>query len=344
MNIKCLIKLACSAVAAFVILNIVCFFYYNVPVHSESKTNSTDYIWEVDKFYSKGTEGFAFGKTDSNGFNNLSTEYSVSPEILVMGSSHTEGFNVSQEENYVSLLNSFAVSNGNDFRAYNIGVSGHTAAICFNNLENAVDEFKPSKYVVIEVNSVDLSMDDIENISAGTVKKIHSSANPILIFLQKIPFVRCVYYQLDKMDFDVKKDDNKNENVSSENETDSDSAYEYAVNELLYNMKAIAQENGIRLIIMLNTSLNIDEGGNVVPYKFSSEEKAFVSACHRNGIDFIDMRDEFSKKYCETNKLPHGFSNTAIGVGHLNKYGHETIANVLYEHISALEKNNLIGA
>ena len=218
-------------IISFLILNAVCFFYYNVPVHSESESGSTDYVWEKSKFYSKGTEGFAFGKTDANGFNNLTTENSLNPEILVMGSSHTEAFNVAQNESYVYLLNEMGRN------AYNIGISGHRITTCFNNFEKALDEFKPQKYVVIEVSATELTMDEINQINDGTVNKIHSSANPILILLQKIPFVRCVYYQLDKMDFGVKNTNNaanKTETVKTATKntikSDSDDAFNEALN------------------------------------------------------------------------------------------------------------------
>ncbi len=346
MKIKNLIKIICSAVISFAILNAVCFFYYNIPVHSESKTNSTDYVWESNKFRSSGTEGFAWVKTDANGFNNLDAEYGKSPEILIMGSSHTEAFNVSQKENYVCIINSLFAQNG--LKAYNIGISGHTLTTCINNFENAVKEFTPSKYVIMEVSSTELSMNDIENISDGTVKKIHSTANSILIFLQKIPFIRCVYHQIDKMGFEVKKTscnapDEKS--VLKEMEaTDSNDDYESALNELLMNLNSVAQKNGVKLIIFLNPNLNIGDDGKVIPRNISSKEEIFAIACQNNNIEYIDMYGAYTETYNKTYRLPHGFSNTAVGKGHLNKYGHETVANVLYEHISELEKHSMIEA
>ena len=149
MKIKRLVQVFCSLILSFLILNVVCFFYYNVPVHSESESGSTDYVWEKSKFYSKGTEGFAFGTTDEKGFNNLSAENSVSPELLIMGSSHTEAFNVAQNENYAYLLKELMNENGMEWNTYNIGVSGHTITTCLNNFENAISEFEPTKYVVI---------------------------------------------------------------------------------------------------------------------------------------------------------------------------------------------------
>jgi hypothetical protein len=42
--------------------------------------------------------------------------------------------------------------------------------------------------------------------------------------------------------------------------------------------------------------------------------------------------------YNSTYHLPRGFSNTAPGEGHTNKYGHACIAQELYKHIAKEEK------
>ena len=349
LKIMKLIKIVCSLILSFAILNIVCFFYYNVPVHSESKTHSTDYVWETDKFYSTGIEGYAWGKTDENGFNNLNAEYGVNPEILVMGSSHTEGMNVSQKENYVYLLNAFFEQNADEFKAYNIGISGHTLTTCLNNLKNAIEEFKPTKYVVIEVANAELSLDDINKISEGTVKKIHSTANPVLVFLQKIPFVRCVYHQIDKLGFLEKKPNKtvtdtivKTTIQDESNTSESNDEYDVALNSMLNDLSVFAEKNGVRLIIFLNPNLDIDKNGNVVPRQPSSEEKSFVNSCKSNNIEYIDMYDAYTEAYNKTDRLMHGFSNTTLGKGHLNKYGHQIVANILYEHIIGMENHNSI--
>lgn len=346
MIIKNLLKLTASALISFMILNSVCFLYYNVPVHSESATNSTDYVWEKSKFYSRGTEGFAWGKTDANGFNNISTEFSQSPEILIMGTSHTEAFNVAQDENYSYLLNSLTNKSGVEMNTYNIGISGHRITTCLKNFKNAIEEFKPSKYVVVEVNTLELSMDEINQISEGTLKKIHSSANPILIFLQKIPFVRCVYSQIDKMGIEIKMPSFKKENNQSGEENsvvvETDEEYESALGSLVKKIGDIAEENGIKLIFLYNYGLNINENGEVISIPMSQKSKIFIDACADNGIEILDMHNAFAENYNKTHRLPHGFSNTAVGEGHLNKYGHEVIANELYEFITNFENQDSV--
>lgn len=350
MSIKKTLKMLISALISFLILNGVCFFFYNVPVHSESKTGSTDYIWEKSKFYSRGTEGFSWGKTDANGFNNLSADKGIEPEVLVMGTSHTEAFNVYQEESYVYRFDELMKQTDADMDAYNIGISGHRITTCMNNFEEAVKEFRPSEYVVMEVTTTELTLDEINQILDGSVKKNHSSANPIIVFLQKIPFLRRVYSQIDNLGVDLKNSGNvtdKNTQTAQEpvnNKSDNNESYEDALNRLLKKISGTAKENGVKLIIFHHSSLNIDENGNVIPREITEKSRVFESLCTENGIVYFDMYDSFSEYYNQNYRLPHGFSNTAVGEGHLNKYGHEVIANKLYELIMDLENHDSVEA
>lgn len=346
LKVKKTLKIFVSVFVSFVILNAVCFFYYNVPVHFESKTNSTDYVWEKGKFYSRGTEGFSWGRTDANGFNNISADNAVNPEILIMGTSHTEAFNVAQNENYSYLLGKCAGLNGNDMKVYNIGISGHRIATVLNNFENALKEFKPEKYVVIEVTTTELTLEEINRISEGNVKKNHSTANPLLVYLQKIPFVRCVYSQLDKMEIEIKlptfKKEQSQPNGESFYDDDVYEEYETALNSLMKQIGDVAKEYGVQLIILHNSDLEINKNGTVVQVQKSEKSKMFEEVCRNNGIVFVDMYEAFAKNYIETYHLPHGFSNTAVGEGHLNKYGHGVIAKELYELILNLEGQNKV--
>ena len=60
-------KVLSAGLVAGIILTAFCFLYYNVPVHVKCEDKTTDYVWEKNKFYSRGTEGFAMGKTNNEG-------------------------------------------------------------------------------------------------------------------------------------------------------------------------------------------------------------------------------------------------------------------------------------
>jgi hypothetical protein len=63
-------------------------------------------------------------------------------------------------------------------------------------------------------------------------------------------------------------------------------------------------------------------------------------ACNNNNIYFIDMTNIFMEAYKTNYILPHGFINTAVGVGHLNINGHRMIANELFKHINTMTGEN----
>ena len=87
-----------------------------------------------------------------------------------------------------------------------------------------------------------------------------------------------------------------------------------------------------QLIVLYQPATKIDENG--VIQEESSQVKAFSSACEENDIIFIDMTADFQKLYEERHILAHGFINTAVGEGHLNKYGHQVIAERLAQVIT----------
>lgn len=316
-------KAIISGIASFVIISVFCHFYYNLPVHYETKSGASDYSWEKGVTTSRGTEGFAMTVVDENGYVNTYPQKSDSVDILVMGSSHTEGFNVGEKENFVYVLNKLLDESNSGMYAYNIGVSGHTLDRCLKNLENAIDEFGPSKYIVIETAAVDRSLEFIKKLNNGTMESLESESSGIKLMFQKIPFLRLAYAQY--------------ANSKGEQEVTKkayfDDEYIYELNVMLKNAGDIVQKHGCKLVIVYNTELGFDYNGDIIPQSGQSKIETFGQICKNNGIEFINMHPAFSKMYSETKHLPRGFSNTNPGEGHTNKYGHEAIAIELFNHI-----------
>lgn len=317
-------KLLAVAVA-FLILNIICFFYYNMPVRQQSETGSTDYKWEENKVYSLATEGFAFGVTDSNGFNNLETFAPGEIDVLVMGSSHAEAFNVAQDKSFTSLLNKKSDADGSNMNVYNIGVSAHTFPRCLNNLPAAVDEFKPTKYLIIETSSLADNSAAMNAILSDEIKPIATYNNGILEKLQKFPFLRRLYAQIKS----VAAAKSPGSNTIEETQPD----YQ-PLDKVLKNCVAKCDENNIKIIILYNCTLTVDHNGNIEDLKNTDEIEIFKGICEKNGAIFVNMYEPFKENYYKTFNLPHGFSNTEVGTGHLNEEGHRVIADEIYKLIS----------
>jgi len=65
----------------------------------------------------------------------------------------------------------------------------------------------------------------------------------------------------------------------------------------------------------------------------NEREKLFEELCGEYGIGFINMFSYFEQRYNATYELPHGFTNSHVGVGHINAAGHTCIANAIFDYV-----------
>ncbi len=85
-------------------------------------------------------------RVDSNRYNNEKTSQANDIDILLMGSSHAEVFNVNQKLTIASLLNKYLTP----YKSYSIVVLGHYLYHCVNNHKNASERYRPKKFVLIK--------------------------------------------------------------------------------------------------------------------------------------------------------------------------------------------------
>ena len=331
-NMKKYILLAAKAAIAFgisiVLLSGFSLFFSYDGVHIDNKTGATDYTWEPGQLKTTMREGHAMLRMDKNGFND---SYAASDDIdiLLMGSSHMEAVNVASNKNTGYLLNELVPY----MYTYNIGISGHTIYNCVNNMTNAIKAYNPCRYVVIETSTAELDMKSMETVVNNEYKKIPSYDTGIMYWLQKnIPAVKSLYKQADEwMAYDKKSSSNGDKNDKENNISETD--YKGILDDFLKRAATPVKENGCELIIFYHPTEEIDENGRFIFYTNEKTLSMFSKACEKNGIRFIDMTDDFTKMYENRHVLPHGFINTAVGVGHLNEYGHEAIAERLSKEI-----------
>lgn len=310
-----------SAVIAFIILTGFCMFYYNVPVHYDTIDGATDYSWEKNKFYSRGTEGFAWGKTNNEGYlNPIDYTESTKIDILIMGTSHMEGYNVLQNQTTAGIL----ASRLPDKTVYNIGTSGHNFLICADNLVNAVNKYEPKEYVIIEITSLEYSDTQLQDAIDEKVTDLTSSIGGVLELLQKNPFLRLAYSQL-KM-FTNNAMDDVAPSTSSAIIGSEENYYS-----LFAKLSKTVRDKGAQLIIVYHPNLMLNKDGSASTTSNKEFSEFFAACCEKNKIIFKDMSSRFLECYESEKVLPHGFSNTSIGAGHLNKNGHAMIAESLYE-------------
>ena len=90
-------KIILAGVVTIAILSAFSVVYYHTGLRIPSDSGNTDYHWEPNTLISNMKESYSWIITDVNGYNNVSVPDSV--DILLMGSSHMEAFEVSQNDN-----------------------------------------------------------------------------------------------------------------------------------------------------------------------------------------------------------------------------------------------------
>ena len=325
-----ILKAIAGGVIALLALNAFAMLYYNVPVHYTNPDGATEYKWETSTFYSKGTEGFAWGVTNNDGFNDL-RDYTPGEriDILLMGSSHMEGFNVAQDENAGAVLNT--LFDGEKY-TYNIGTAGHTMLYCIKHLAAALDTYEPGEYVVIETNTVDLATADIDAVLSGTLTDIPSQSGALITLMQKLPYLRLLYTVQFK---GAGAADTEAATTADQTQTGD---YAAVLSPLLGMVADICSERGVQPVIVFDTAVLVDEHGKAYTVTDPEQLAAFESVCAEKGIVFVDLTDAYLGEYAESCRLPYGFANTTPGTGHMNKVGHRLFAQEVCGTIKALEE------
>lgn len=326
---KYILKTLVAGVAAFLCMSIFCYFYYNLPAHEPTPTGATDSTWTTAHFSCRGTEGFAYTKTDENGYVNTFPHKKDSVDILLMGSSHTEAFNVNADQNYAYLLNQKLYDSNHNMYAYSIGMSSHNLGRCLNNLEHALTTYQPSKYVVIETHSAQISVPLMQQMINDSYIPNAKYNSGIAYHLQKFDFLRLIYAQLSNL--------RNNNQVDSPADPANFDQYASYLDQTLQKAAGIAKSNNCTLVILYSSTPSVDYTGQLISPAYSKDLALLENTCQKYDIVFINTQSSYTKMYNETHCLPHGFTNTAIGKGHLNKYGHACIAAVLFNFVTTEE-------
>ena len=321
-----LLKIIIAGFVSICLLSVfICFFSFS-GIHITNSTGATDYTWEPNQRKAQITEGFSWLYMDENGFNNM-IQLDSKIDNLVMGSSHMEAVNIAGDENVAYLLNQYIP----DEYTYNIGMSGHTIYTCVQNMEAAVLEYAPSDYIILETDTVELSADKMTEVLSNSYPEIPSYDSGILYLLQKkVPLIKNIYRALgDWRNSDIKASGDNNKQGAIEIADNENDEYTEILNSFLAKVYGDAISSGAQLMIVYHPLTEIDQHGDMINTTDENALNEFEKACKDIGIIFVDMTSDFEELYEEKHILAHGFINTAVGDGHLNKYGHKAIAERL---------------
>ncbi|MDL2328084.1 hypothetical protein LJC64_05515 [Ruminococcaceae bacterium OttesenSCG-928-A11] len=146
------------ALAAFC-ANALCFAYYRFPVVVDRTNAATDWIYEPNEWYINMREGFGWGVIDANGYVNPGHR-AETPYMLMLGSSHAEGFQVPQKDRMSSVL-------GDCFEetlyVNNLGRSGNFFPDILKSFPAAIDEFPNSCAIIITLRKTNYTAESFED-------------------------------------------------------------------------------------------------------------------------------------------------------------------------------------
>ena len=321
-------KALVAGLIALALLCGFCFFYYNVPVHYPNPSGATEYVWESSRFYSRGTEGFAMGRTNNEGFyDSRDLLPGETVDILLMGSSNAEGAELSQRDNMGSVLNTLC---GEDLRVYNIGTAGHNFLYCCKHLGAALDRYAPDRAVVIELWSLGDSAADIDAVLDGTYPDIPSHNTGWVVLLQKLPFLRLFYTKYFKGGALAFGGDGEAAAPLSGSAAADEAAWRASLDALLDRLAGESRSHGVQLVLAYHPTLLLQADGSARSDGDPARLAVLRELCGHKGILFADLSERFLAAYEQERLLPNGFSNTAPGSGHLNRIGHRLFAEGVY--------------
>lgn len=330
-----------AGIISLVLLSLFSLVYYHPPIAVEQPDGSTNYKLTPNAKWSYMWEGFGYGTTDSRGYNNAYYPDCTNPDIVFVGSSYLEALQVPEDANFVYLLNEkldLDVVSDNDFQCYNLGISGHFFEVTASNFRYVAEQYKDAKCIVIETAKVEYSPSELDGMLAGSFRSPLEKKGILHETAQKIPYVRLLYKKLNETmtakNAGIGLDNPENVSVSEE---DNLQIYTEKMNQVLSNIAGLSRQQNVKPVILLHERFFVDENGNITLENKQSYKNAFLKCCKANGIAVIDAVSEMIAHYQNTCEFSYGYSNGVPGEGHLNKTGHQIIADVLYQEIDKME-------
>ena len=260
--IKTLFKTVLAGLTALAILCVIMLGYYFIPLRENNSKQNTDYVWAKNSPWVSLTEGASFGVTDADGF--INKDVVENPDILFLGSSHTESMNVLQNENLCALLND---KFDGKYSAYNMGISGHTIYKVVQYLNTTLNIYPNApKYTIIETSDVALTDSAVQQALSGEVKKTKVVDTGLLYQMQKVPYFRMMYHQLDTGMLDMLTDKKKANNATTNAKPEAVEKVEIdekPYDEMLGYLQKLEKEYNTQIIVMFHPFETINADGSI---------------------------------------------------------------------------------
>lgn len=319
-------------ILAVLVINMLCFLYFRAPGWVQRSGNATDAIWEPQKYIIKGDEGFGINYVDSNGYVNPEKQISGDELILCMGASFLQGKEVMQSDKYTSLLDKLLYNEADELHVYNLSKDAYFYPEIVSGVYAAIQEFPQTSILIIDLHKTDFSFGEMNNalqirqfsydeVGVNKYDSISSITKLKNVIKDYFPIINCFKSQMAQVT-----------KSTSEEKTEVDYLSEEYRNIMFETVKVLRNSFSDRIIVLFHPSVSLDETGEMI-LQYSESFEYFTAACEEYGIEIVDVGNSFLQKYHEEYIVPYGFLNTRMGEGHINKAGHEIIANELYEYL-----------
>lgn len=321
-----------AIIVAFIMINIVCFFYERQPGWHDTPNGASLAVRMPYSLIVHGTEGYSITRVDKNGYLNPDMQL-ADHYILMMGASHTQGKEISPDKKYSVLVNDLYF-NDSKLHTYNISCDGSFLPSQIKHFKAAMETFPDADVVTIEILSTDYSVDEIKD----SLIQAEYDPSDTAVYFENMSLkekARTALKSYIPMLSKIKKNMLAIEQAKQTTEKTDIDFYEYQ-KEITKALALIRSECNVPLVIIYHPETSINQDGSL-SLKYSDTWDIFYNACKSCNIDVIDSGNDFLQYYENNNVLPYGFSNSAPGTGHLNKIGHQIIANEIIDYLEELK-------
>lgn len=343
-------KTLSACILAFFIVNFFFFFYKVDGEWITRDGGATSGVYKPGAYIINFAEGAGgIRVADPNGYLNQSADLGET-YVLALGKSHTNAVEVMPNERYVSLLNDKLCQAADKVKVYSVARGGAEFPELLKGVKALTEEFPDSTALIIEMDSIG-SVEALRNcLNQRTYNEENDKAEYRMenrtvegilkgIIKEKLPLV--AYFlevKLEQIDWGFKNAfgiDKRTESIPMREDLTDD--YEKALNDAFQMLNDIYDGE---IIILYHPTVSVDRSGELIINRMDYYD-VMKEQCELNHIFLCDVGDAFLSAYQTHRVVPYGFWNTSMGTGHLNIYGHEIIANTLYEsyfNIGGMEK------
>ncbi len=318
----------------FLIVNILTFGYKRSGWWLNTPNGATFALRAPHSLLINCVEGYSISTIDKNGFSNPDKEL-AEDYVLMMGASHSVGKEMAPDKKYSVLVNDY-LADDDLLHTYNIAMEGVFLPLQIKYFKSGVEAFDRASVVTIEIVGTDYSLEEFQDAIENQVDYDERDTADGFYRLSKTMQIRKIgrsFLPLFAL-IDSNIEAYRNARAVQEPYEVDETEYKKVINDAL---ALIRSEYDKPIVFIYHPKLAIREDGSI-ELKYSETWEIFKEACINNNIDVIDSGNDILKLYNEQHKVPYGFSNTSMGTGHLNKAGHEMLAEEIIEYLEELEK------